>query len=182
MTPQLRHYAPRALQRGHPHDGHAGLWPRMVQGRQRAPGVLERDHLAHEIPGPQGAVLDQGQHGRVLASGHSVRPVDLELPGHDPVHRQRGSRVCAEQQPDLHVPTAPPQALHRCHSRRGGAEGVQGHVGPAAGEVADPLGHVRVPRRVDDALCPELPGAVPGGLGDVDSHDPGSQRGPDHHR
>src|SRR5512144_189381 len=55
---------PRALQRGHPHDGHAGLWPRMVQGRQRAPGVLQRDHLAHEIAGPQRAVLDQGQHGR----------------------------------------------------------------------------------------------------------------------
>src|SRR6476620_9231445 len=68
----------RALQRGHAHDGHPGLQPRMVQGRQRAPGILEGDHLAHEIAWPQGAVLDQRQHGRVLASSHAVRPVDLE--------------------------------------------------------------------------------------------------------
>ena len=87
-----------------------------VHRGQSPPHVPERDHLSDQQAGAQGAVRDQPHHVRVVAGGHAVRAVDLQLARDDQVHGYRCGP--ARQQPDLDVPAAAAQAAHR--AGRGG--------------------------------------------------------------
>ena len=121
----------------------AGVRP-SIAARAR-PGGLEPDHLAHQQAGPQGAVRDHRQHGWVVAGGHAVRAVDLELARDDQVHRER--HRAARQQADLDVPAAAAQAAHRVRGQGRRAERVDRDVRPAAGHPPDRGGQVGGPRR-----------------------------------
>ena len=88
--------------------------------------------------------------------------------------------MLAEQEPHLDVPAARPQRAHRGDGRVGGPDGVEGHVGAAAGGVDHAA--YGVGPALDEHLGAQLPGEPEGGPGHVDGDDAGAERGRDHHR
>ena len=108
-----------------------------------------------------------------------MRAEDLQFPRHHQVHGDRSRPV--EQQADLDVPAAAPQAPDR--TGRGGrrSERVHRHVRPALGELDDRRSGI-TGARIHGERSAELPGPAQRRRRHVDRHHPGPERRTDHHR
>ena len=116
----------------------------------------------------------------VVVGRHAVAPHDLQLPGHHRAHVDRGAGLPGEEEPDLDVAAAGPQAGEGVGEGGSPPEGVEGEVDPAAGQLADLPGHLPG-AGIDRRLRPERPGEAERGARDVDGHDPHAPARRDHH-
>ena len=138
--------------------------------------------MADEVGWAQGAVLDQAEHRRVVAGGHAVGAVDLQLLGDDEVHRERRGRVGPEQQSGLDVPATATQAAHRRDGQLGRAERVDGDVRAATRDLPDRRSHVLNVRSVDDHRSTQRRSPFQRSGIHVDGDHLRTERHTDHHR
>lgn len=104
---------------------------------ERVRHVVQADLTSHESSWLQPSGDDQVEERRISVGRHAMTPEELEFPGDDGGHRNGRMGVFAKKKAHLNVASARTQPENGASAGFRVAQGIQGDVGAAVGEITN---------------------------------------------